>query len=425
MLIFRTLYRTRILIIIALVLLLMAPAAFASQLDDKRVQLQDLNAQIDATKGKQDDAAKRQQEVSLQIQLSDQKMVELQKKLNDLQTQLNDVIAKKQTAEAKLNETQKRLDGEQTNLAATKEKLALRQEAFNARLIGTYKSGKQSVLEVLVNATSFVDLMNRIDLVGIIADSDSKLIEGMKQLSADISGQIMETEAIKKAVEQQRLELIAEKKHIDGLTNGVIAQQKQIQDEVAKQQQLYAQIQQEKDRLAQAESQLKASANAMVEQIRMLESQGSSAGGAFRSLNISADLRDLAAKAAEKYGIPTNLFFALITQESGWNYRAVSSAGAIGLTQVMPFNVIAWGYNLESFKNSPSDQLELGAGYLSMQYKTFGRWDFALAAYNAGPGTVLKVREGYPDIPFGETKYYPSRETRNYVRNILAMAGMQ
>ncbi len=413
MLIFRTLYRTRILIIIALVLLLLAPTAFASQLDDKRMQLQDLNAQIDATKGKQDDAAKRQQDVSLQIQLSGQKMVELQKKLNNLQTQLNDVIAKKQNAEVKLDETQKKLDEEQANLAATKEKLALRQEAFNARLVSTYKSGKQSVLEVLVNSTSFVDLMNRIDLVGMIADSDSKLIEGMKQLSADISGQITETEAIKKTIDQQRLELIAEKQRIDEITKGIIAQQKQLQDEVAKQQQLYAQIQQQKEQLAQAESQLRANANAMVAQIRMLESQGSSASGAFRAANIPADLRDLAAKTAEKYGIPTNLFFALITQESGWNYRAVSIARAIGLTQVLWSNVIAWGYDLETFKNSPELQLELGAKYLSMQYKTFGRWDFALAAYNAGSGAVLK----YGGIP-------PYPETQRYVRNILAMAGM-
>lgn len=122
-------------------------------------------------------------------------------------------------------------------------------------------------------------------------------------------------------------------------------------------------------------------------------------------------IREQALAAAQKYGIPQKIFFALINQESGWDYKSYSSAGAIGLTQVMPFNITAMGYDVETFKNSPAIQLDLGARFLSDQYKTFARWDLALAAYNAGPGAVKK----YGGIP-------PYRETINYVRSILAMA---
>ncbi|MCL6471208.1 MAG: transglycosylase SLT domain-containing protein [Firmicutes bacterium] len=121
--------------------------------------------------------------------------------------------------------------------------------------------------------------------------------------------------------------------------------------------------------------------------------------------------RDLAASVADKYAIPQNLFFALIKQESGWNYKACSRVGALGLTQVMPFNITAMGYDVETFKDSPVLQLELGARILSENFSTFGRWDYALAAYNAGPNAVIK----YGGIP-------PYEETTNYVRSILAMA---
>lgn len=125
----------------------------------------------------------------------------------------------------------------------------------------------------------------------------------------------------------------------------------------------------------------------------------------------TTSIPEQALETAKKYNIPPKLFFALIQQESGWNYMAVSRAGAVGLTQVMPFNLEAWGYDIEAFKNSPTDQLDVGAKYLSKQYQKFGSWDLALAAYNAGPGAVRR----YGGIP-------PYPETQNYVKRILGMS---
>ncbi|MHB8841708.1 MAG: lytic transglycosylase domain-containing protein [Candidatus Aquicultor sp.] len=105
------------------------------------------------------------------------------------------------------------------------------------------------------------------------------------------------------------------------------------------------------------------------------------------------------------------MFFALIQQESGWNSRAISRVGAIGLTQVMPFNVKAMGYKLSRYRTSPVAQLECGAKILRAEFNRFGRWDHALAAYNAGGGAVSR----YGGIP-------PYSETIHYVRNIMYMA---
>lgn len=108
--------------------------------------------------------------------------------------------------------------------------------------------------------------------------------------------------------------------------------------------------------------------------------------------------------AARKYGVPEDLFLRLVTQESGWNPKALSHKGAIGLAQLMP----ATARKLRVNPNDPVENLEGGARYLSEQYRTFRSWRLALAAYNAGPGAVKK----YNGVP-------PYRETRGYVRAIL------
>jgi soluble lytic murein transglycosylase-like protein len=111
----------------------------------------------------------------------------------------------------------------------------------------------------------------------------------------------------------------------------------------------------------------------------------------------------LAKAAADKHGIPQDLFLRLVHQESRWNHKAVSHAGAIGLAQLMPGTAAL----LRVDPTVPSENLEGGARYLRQQYEEFGSWRLALAAYNAGPGAVKK----YGGIP-------PFRETKNYVRII-------
>ncbi len=109
--------------------------------------------------------------------------------------------------------------------------------------------------------------------------------------------------------------------------------------------------------------------------------------------------------AAKTYNIPESLFLRLIEQESGWNPKAISPKGAIGLAQLMPGTARLLRVN----PNVPTENLNGGARYLRMMYDKFGSWHLALAAYNAGPEAVEKYR-GIP----------PYNETRNYVTRILA-----
>ncbi len=113
---------------------------------------------------------------------------------------------------------------------------------------------------------------------------------------------------------------------------------------------------------------------------------------------------DMAKGAARKHGVPEDLFLRLIQQESGWNPRAKSHAGALGLAQLMPTTARRLGVD----PLDPGQNLDGGARYLRQQYDRFRSWRLALAAYNAGPEAVEK----YSGVP-------PFKETRGYVRAIL------
>ena len=106
--------------------------------------------------------------------------------------------------------------------------------------------------------------------------------------------------------------------------------------------------------------------------------------------------------AAQKAGIDPKLLAALAWSESGFRADAVSSAGAIGMTQLMP--ATAAGMGVDPY--DAAENLEGGAKYLAVQLRKFGRADLALAAYNAGPTAVSRAG-GIP--PYAETQGFVNR----------------
>lgn len=121
------------------------------------------------------------------------------------------------------------------------------------------------------------------------------------------------------------------------------------------------------------------------------------------------------ADAAARFGIPEQWIRVVMQAESAGNPRAISSAGAMGLMQIMPGT---WrelraqhGFGADPFDQR--DNILAGAAYLRAMYDRFGSPGF-LAAYNAGPGRYAEhLHTGRP-LP---------RETRTYLARLAPLIG--
>jgi len=116
--------------------------------------------------------------------------------------------------------------------------------------------------------------------------------------------------------------------------------------------------------------------------------------------------KDIIEQNSRRYGVDADLIRAVIHAESAFNPRAVSPKGALGLMQIMPFNLKRFGIT-DPFV--PEQNIRGGVLFLSMLKERYrGNLRFMLAAYNAGEGAVTR---------FGGVPPYP--ETQQYVTRVL------
>jgi soluble lytic murein transglycosylase-like protein len=137
--------------------------------------------------------------------------------------------------------------------------------------------------------------------------------------------------------------------------------------------------------------------------------------------------------SAARYGIDPQLLRVLCFIESRYRLDAISSKGARGPMQFMPDTASRYGL---SNPHDPQQAIDAAARYLLDLLRRFGgRTELALAAYNAGEGTVESFRTGRPLVlPTGKVinsrgqiteGIPPYRETQQYVRSIIALVGFQ
>jgi len=120
---------------------------------------------------------------------------------------------------------------------------------------------------------------------------------------------------------------------------------------------------------------------------------------------------DLVAKAAAKHQMDPKLLHAVIQAESAYNAKAISSAGAVGLMQLMPATARRYGV---TDRYDPEQNVDGGTRYLKDLLAMFNsNLRLAVAGYNAGEGAVMKYNYTVP----------PYRETQDYVRHVLRLYG--
>jgi len=127
----------------------------------------------------------------------------------------------------------------------------------------------------------------------------------------------------------------------------------------------------------------------------------------------SVDIASHVTEAAQRFGIPEQWIYAVMRTESAGQIRAVSSAGAMGLMQLMP---ATWArqrarFGLGADPFDPRENIMAGTSYLREMYDSYGASGM-LAAYNAGPGRYQDWRDRGRLLP---------AETRAYVAKIAPM----
>lgn len=112
--------------------------------------------------------------------------------------------------------------------------------------------------------------------------------------------------------------------------------------------------------------------------------------------------------AARRHGLNQALIDAVITAESGYNPDALSTAGALGLMQLMPDTARAFGV---ADPTDPAQNIEGATRYLRQLMDRYLNLELALAAYNAGETAVARFDNRIPPYP----------ETRHYVRKVMRL----
>lgn len=128
-------------------------------------------------------------------------------------------------------------------------------------------------------------------------------------------------------------------------------------------------------------------------------------------------------KAAPNYRFEPRMFHALVREESNFNRKIRSFAGAMGLSQLMPATArqtAGWMNRPVGDLHDPLNNLQIGAKYLDVVHKQLGGSPYlSLAGYNAGPHRQEQWIGEWGNIPTDEfVERIPFRETRGYVRRV-------
>lgn len=124
-----------------------------------------------------------------------------------------------------------------------------------------------------------------------------------------------------------------------------------------------------------------------------------------------------------EHGVPTEIA-ELCLIESACTYSATSKAGAKGMWQIMPDTARGWGIRVDGEVDERTDPViatMTAAKILSKNFSMLRDWTMAVAAYNCGPGRVIKITKKYGTNDWLKIKGEFPKETQQYIPSLLAI----
>ena len=358
----------------ALAVSLFAPTCLAGQLSNFRAQEQAVASQLAVAQGRYNAAL-----ASWNTAVAN--YLHAEEALRAGAAHLRAVISQEHRAEAALAAAQRAV-------AAAKVVVAQDQHKADQGLRVIDENGSVSFLSVLLGAHNFGDFLTRLSM-----------LQKIWSMEMGFLGQARLAEAHLAVLERQQQ---ADVNRIAALRRQAVAQ--------------VVALQAQDQRAAQARAAENVAVRDAQDAVAGLVSQRNGLLAKIRAILAALDsgnaswpqVLKLIDQLAGEYGISPALVEAVVLQESGGYAGAKSSAGAMGLMQLMPSTAAALGV---SNAYDPVQNLKGGITYLLEMLQRFhGNVALALAAYNAGPGAVEK----YGGVP-------PYQQTQRYVRNIMAM----
>jgi murein DD-endopeptidase MepM/ murein hydrolase activator NlpD len=214
----RRLFRTVLTLLFVMTLLIpeLAPAAHAvkqSDIDALKSKAQEISSQKKDLQSKIDALADDISNAMAKKQLLDQKISALSEQISNTEAQISGYASLISQTEAELADAQ--------------EKEAAQQQLFDQRVRAMEERGAISYWSVLFKASSFTDLLSRLDFINEIMDSDQGVIDELRQLQDEISAKKADLETSKQAAESAKADLTSQKSELDtqrSQANALVAQ---------------------------------------------------------------------------------------------------------------------------------------------------------------------------------------------------------
>jgi soluble lytic murein transglycosylase-like protein len=389
-------------------------------------------ADLDSTRRELDNVQRNLEELVAQLDAIADEIEAIDRRLGTANAELRRIRADLKLAESGIEAAEadeaaalELLATAEARLAEVQAAIAETRERLQARLVMTFKYGRTTSVDIVmrgtVGALDLHELALTLNAVGRMTDDDRGMVASLDALAAEQRQLIEEATAARVAAVNARDAAKRQRDRIAGLEAEQRAVVLEIDRDRRRRQAVFDELEADKDKLA-------ALAAVLLAEIRRLELANlpylMPVGGVFVGVpSWSSRLpvggqpySALIASAAATQGVDGRLLAALVWSESAFRPNAVSRAGAAGLSQLMPATARGLGLRVDSSVDQrfdPELNLNAGARYLRQQIVRFGSLELGLAAYNAGPGNVIRYG-GIP--PFAETQFYVYIVMRRYAQ---------
>lgn len=261
--------------IIALIVILalssLITPAFSSELSTKRNQLSNVNSALNQTRQKIKQSKNQELQLVGQIDTIDANIMAVQKEYNRLDVELQKASLTREGTERQLAAIQGQLIRTQQELDFTQAKLSDQQQTLNTRVENIYKRGNSGFIDVILNSSDFMSLLNRVRFLEYIVSQDIDIVKRIEQTKREIEQKKQQVEQDKAAVNSHRIELVGIEQNFRSLTNAKLAQKTNLQNEINKKQALLGEIKTNRAAYEIAEDQLLDESNVLSSKIRQLE----------------------------------------------------------------------------------------------------------------------------------------------------------